>query len=182
MLTEDQLEDAEAAGDIGKVFGALSAADDELMAEAALDALLRLTAGRGEGVEGERASVDTAGTEVIMSSITKYMGEAPVVEVGLGCLKNMLGALSSAHSDDVSVSAGRLIVTAMKTHKDEGEPTLIEQACLAAKALAYSKAACTAMIEAGIEALLEEAPDLIDNERNKKYPPEAMAAIKEAIA
>jgi hypothetical protein len=178
MLNEDQLEEAEGAGDVMKIVDFLKVARDEEQAESALDAILRLSAVRGEGVEGSGAALEVSITSTVLDALDKYAGEAPVVEVALGCVKNLITALTDAHSEDVINRAAKLTIAAMIQHGDAGEPTLMEQGCLALSAMAvFSRSAAEAMEDSSVNVALDAAVESIDNERNKKYPIETKALI-----
>jgi len=178
MLNEDQLEEAEGAGEVMKIVEFLKVAKDEDQAESALDAILRLSAVRGEGVEGSGAALEVSITSNVLNVLEKYAEEAPVVEVALGCVKNLVTALTQTHSDEVLSRAAKLTIAAMLQHGDAGEPTLMEQGCLALSAMAtFSMSAAETMEDSCVNVALDAAAESIENERNKKYPVETKAHI-----
>ncbi len=174
MLDEDEIEACEGECNVDKLIGCLDVAcDDESTVEAVLDALLRLS----KGLE-----LNLNHGNVIVKAIKANSSEPCIVEVGLGCIKNLAG-VSSVSSDAVFAStAAALIVDSMKKHGDS-EPTLLEQGCLAIEALAKgNKSNAEALIACGVHDALSLATENIENERNKAYPIRAMNALDNAIS
>jgi len=185
-LTE-AIEAAEGDGDLVMIIGILSHSanlgDGAAVAEAACDALLRATS---SVVKSAEAGALGAG-EVILKVMSVFMEEAAIVEVCLGCLKNIgrdteacarLHAVARGEGGGGSCAA--LVVKAMNDHAENDEPTLQEQACLAIEALAATHTElAAAFVAAGAPAALEAAKTFITNERNKTYPEKALAKLTE---
>jgi len=147
------------------------AEDWETPTEAALDAYYRLTKGPG-GDHGH-------GVAVVHSCLNAWREEEAIVEVGLGCLANVVGSpLAASSITDVPA----LVVALMRAHPTEG--TIQEQACLVLEGLA--KAAADSSEESkesirGTDGLREEvsaAVGRITNQRNKAYPKRVAVALR----
>jgi hypothetical protein len=174
-MTEEALEQAEANGDYSTVICIMdqSCSDDcedaEELAEAATDALLRLSGSADKEKLGEAGAC-----EAVIKIMEKFSEEAAVVEVALGCVRPLCA--TTANQARMGGMAD-LIVRAMQVHS-EGEATLQEQACLAVEALAQgNKENADKLLEAGVEKELASAKGRITNERNKTYPDRAAAAL-----
>ena len=177
--TAKAIENAEEAGDLSSLLSILEslatyggdpdeseeAEEWETPTEAALDAFYRLTKG------GDAAPLTSLCT--LWNVLDSWKNSEAIVEVCLGCI-----VYASKSVDDVSVNNidTKLIITIMQQYKDEG--TIQEQACLAIESMASSstllkeKLACDE-----IKDELIAAKDRIHNERNKKYPGLAAAAL-----
>jgi hypothetical protein len=179
-MTEEALEQAEANGDYSTVICVMNQScfddcdDAEDLAEAATDALLRLSASVDKEKLGEAGAC-----EAVIRIMEKFCEEAAIVEVSLGCVR----LLCAANANQARMgNVADLIVRAMQIHS-EGEATLQEQACLAVEALAHgNKENAHKLMEAGVEKELTSAKSRITNERNKTYPDRAAAALAAATA
>ena len=209
---EERIEAAEEAGDLPGVLALASECsghggdeDWACAAEAALDALYRLTkggsAGRagtgagsggdgggGDGGGGDGGTTGTADPKVplrtALACLEAWGEEEAIVEVALGCVAVLVPTYPEDEEDeDFATSAASLVVGAMRNFPDEG--TLQEQACLAAEAMAMATAGRSdrrmgrALVRAGIGTELEAAATggRITNERNRTYPGRAAAAL-----
>ena len=178
MLDEDALDQAETDLSFGLIeshvrFCAQGGHGiDEDVAEAALDAVLRLSSAHG-------AAMGKVGMcSAVVSMMRAFADEAAVVEVGLGCIDRLS---RKGNQDELGPLVAALLVKAMDEHK-EGEPTLQETACLVAEGLAQGhKANAQLLVKAGIESRLVHAEGNIENERNVVYPSNARKAIEAAL-
>ena len=207
---EERIEAAEEAGDLPGILALASECsghggdeDWTCAAEAALDALYRLTkggsagrAGTGAGSGGDDGGGDggggdggTTGTvdprvplRTALACLEAWGEEEAIVEVALGCVAVLVPTYPEDMEDeDFATWAAKLVVGAMRNFPDEG--TLQEQACLAAQAMATSgrsdRRMGRALVRAGIGTELEAAATggRITNERNRTYPGRAAAAL-----
>mmetsp|Transcript_14091 Transcript_14091/g.20563 ORF Transcript_14091/g.20563 Transcript_14091/m.20563 type:complete len:181 (+) Transcript_14091:73-615(+) len=175
---EDDIEGFEAKGSEGmkEIMRGLSEIcedeeGDEGVAEACLDACLRMKS--EEGVNAELvASIPT-----LALTLEKFMDEATVIEVLFAVLTNVV-TKSESQSSFGTESNVKNVIKAMDIHS-EGEETLIEYACLLIESLALeNEAARIFFIEAGAESRLKMAENVITNVRNQKYVVAARAALK----
>jgi hypothetical protein len=169
---EEQIEDAEEAGDTAKLLELISicakhGGDEEWIevAESSLDALYRLAKG-GTSI--------TSGLGVVFSSLKAWQAEDAIVEVGLGCVVSL--AKTAQEEEEGSLDVG-LIMSIIQAFPDES--TIQEQACLAIEGLASTSDKLKGEILAidGIKDELAAAKERITNERNKAYPGRAAKAL-----
>ena len=177
----EMVEEAEKAVNYAAITGILTHAasflgeDGEEVAEGALNAVMRL-ASSGPAV----AALGEAGAcEAVAIAAKVFMEEPSVMEVALGCFRKLAADNTGNQARLGAASAPALLVTAMAAHM-EGKSTLLqEMGCLAVVAMCPGNAA--ALKEAGVEVSLEAAKPLIENDRSKSYPDQAMAALASAV-
>ena len=177
---EPVIEAAEEAGDLNVLLSIIEslathggdpdeseeAEEWETPTESALDAFYRLT-------KGGDASPPTS-LSTLWNVLDSWKSSEAIVEVCLGCI--VYASISVEDTTDSNKIDTKLIITIMQQYKDEG--TIQEQACLAIENMASSstllkeKLACDEVKEE-----LIAAKDRISNERNKKYPGLAAAAL-----
>lgn len=172
---EDQIEAAEEAGDITKLFTIISTCakhggdeDYETATEGSLDSLYRLVK------SGSAFSIDVLGQ--IFATLEAWKGEEAIVEVALGCIVAITSKRAELSEEEQNVNVN-LIIEVMQSY--EGESTIQEQACLAIEGLAKSSSVLKKNLRdiEGIGDELIAAKGRITNERNKKYPGLATAAL-----
>ena len=177
----EMVEEAEKAVNYAAITGILTHAasflgeDGEEVAEGALNAVMRL-ASSGPAV----AALGEAGAcEAVAIAAKVFMEEPSVMEVALGCFRKLAADNTENQARLGAASAPALLVAAMAAHT-EGKSTLLqEMGCLAVVAMCPGNAA--ALREAGVEVSLEAAKPLIENDRSKSYPDQAMAALASAV-
>ena len=171
---EDQIENAEEAGDTAKLLELITSCaehggDEEWteVAESSLDALYRLAKG---------GTTITSALGVIFSSLKAWKAEDAIVEVGLGCVVS-LAKTAAAQEEESSLLDVELIMSILQAFPDES--TIQEQACLAIEGLALASDKLKGAILAidSIKDELAAAKERITNERNKAYPGRAAKAL-----
>lgn len=178
-MSEDELgervDNAEESGDVGALVVLLEQVNElgnAEVAEAACDAMLRLTTPPSKA--GEAA---LAASRAVCGAMGVFMEEAAVVEVCFGLVCN-LAKESGCAKELAAHQAPKLILQGLEAFQD-GEPTLQEQGCLAVEALALGCSDNIPLLkDVGIAEALERAKGLIENDRNKTYPDRALAALK----
>ena len=172
---EDRIEAAEEAGNITDLLQIIeectnaSDEDHETDAEASLDSLYRLVKG------GTAFPEETLGQ--IFASLKVWKEEEAIVEVALGCIVAIASKKTELSAEECIVDVS-LILDVMQSYEDES--TIQEQACLAIEGLAKASIVLKKNLR-GIEGINEEliaAKERITNERNKKYPGLAAAALE----
>ena len=181
---EEAVTAAEEGSDVASLVKHLitaTAAANETVVEAALDAVLRLS----KQSPALKASLGEAGAPAaLVAACAALQDEPSVCEVALSCIASLATdspANQAAFGDGDSAAAlGELLVACMEAHGAD-EPTVQEWGCLAAEALAKGcPANAEALSAAGVEAAVTSAKELITNERNKTYPDRALAALASA--
>ena len=176
---ENVIEAAEEAGDLNSLLSIIEttakyggdpdeseeAEEWETPTESALDAFYRLTKG------GDAAP--STSLSILWNVLDSWKSSEAIIEVCLGCI-----VYASKAVDDNSVKNidTKLIITIMQQYKDEG--TIQEQACLAIESMALSSQILKEKLSCDeVKEELIAAKDRINNERNKKYPGLAAAAL-----
>jgi hypothetical protein len=172
------IEGAEEEGNVAAIVAALlcvsqtdpALEDGEVAAEGACDALMRLVPATVSSADAGEAGACAA----LVAALARFGEEASVVEVALGCVRDLASAPAKGPCPANQAALGaagiaELLVTVMGEHT-EGEPTLQEMGCLAVEALAAGCPANVVLIDAaGIRATLGAARECITNDRNKTY-------------
>jgi len=169
-MSADDVEDLEGSSNFLSIIAILtSSVDDEEVAEACCDALLRLS------TSVDKKELGTAAMDALTSCVIKMTEEdaASVVEVALSVMAKVASAVDVF--GEVSLEA---LGKAMDTF-DGTEPVIQEQGCLVICGIAEKKDAkvIAGLVDWGVMKRLEEADAKIVNVRNKKYVTEAMDLI-----
>jgi hypothetical protein len=171
MATTDDIEAFEESQDYSSIASALgSAGDDEEVAEACCDSLLRLCS------SVEKPTLLQVSWAALVATVEAFGSDAPsVVEVALSVLAKLAPSLTEATNSLFTSSNLVAVLASTMDENDSSESTLIEQCCLLLAGLGANNAAL--LKDAGFLDKLEEAREKITNERNKKYVDEALAVI-----
>jgi len=182
-MNDDSIEAAEALGGpegvrqlVEGLEGAVTETKIEEVAEAVLDAILRLSS---DAKSPEALASLGKYTNTFAKVLEAFLEEVTVLEVLFAVLHKMI-PMSEDPATSFESSRANIanVLKAMDTHS-EGEETLIEYGCQVINAMAKGNdEAAKILIEEGAEERLNAAKKIITNERNQKYVVQARATLK----